>query len=86
MALPLFSISARAQLLNKCAGLLARIALSLTIQVEATPSGFPVNICRTGCCVLPKTPSHVSIPGNQNGTMAKDALLPEKFISAECVR
>ncbi len=25
-------------------------------------------------------------PINQNGTMAKDALLQEKFISAECVR
>ncbi len=35
--------------------------------------------------VLLKTPSHVSIPGNQNGTLAKVALLKEKFISAECV-
>ncbi len=42
--------------------------------------------CKTGCCVLLKPPNHVSIPRNQNGTMAKDALLPEKFISAECVR
>ncbi len=33
-----------------------------------------------------KPPSHVSIPKNQNGTMAKDALFMEKFISAECVR
>ncbi len=33
------------------------------------------------------SPRHVSIPRkNQNGTMAKDALLMEKFISAECVR
>ncbi len=33
------------------------------------------------------SPSHVSIPRkNQNGTMAKDALLMEKFISAERAR
>ncbi len=32
-------------------------------------------------------PSHVSIQEkNQNGTMAKDALFMEKFVSAECVR
>ncbi len=31
-------------------------------------------------------PSHVSIPRNQNGMMAKGALLLEKLISAECVR
>ncbi len=36
--------------------------------------------------VLLKPPSHVSIPGNQNGTLAEDALLMEKFISAESVR
>ncbi len=39
-----------------------------------------------GCYVLLKPPSHVLIPRNQNGTMAKDALLMEKFISAVCVR
>ncbi len=33
-----------------------------------------------------KPPGHVSIPGNQNGTMAEDALFMEKFISAESVR
>ncbi len=33
-----------------------------------------------------KSPSHVSIPKNQNDTLAKDALFMEKFISAECVR
>ncbi len=35
-----------------------------------------------------KTPSQPRLDPrkNQNGTMAKDALLPEKFISAECVR
>ncbi len=32
------------------------------------------------------SPSHVSIPKNQNGTMTKDALLIEMFCSAECVR
>ncbi len=36
--------------------------------------------CRTECCILLKTPEP------QNGTMAKGALLMEKFISAECVR
>ncbi len=36
--------------------------------------------------VLLKSPSHVSISINQNGKLVEDALLIEKFISAECVR
>ncbi len=40
-----------------------------------------------GAVALLKTPSHVSIPQiNQNDTLAKGALLLEKFISTECVR
>ncbi len=41
--------------------------------------------CRTECCVLLKPPA-TSTRNNQNGTLAKDALLMEKFISAESVR
>ncbi len=33
-----------------------------------------------------KTPSHVSIPPNQNGTMAKAPCELEKYIGAESVR
>ncbi len=39
-----------------------------------------------GCCVLLNTPKPCLDPPNQNGTMAEDALLMEKFISAESVR
>ncbi len=43
--------------------------------------------CRTECCVLLTSPQPRLDPQkNQNGTMAKDALFLEKFISAECVR
>ncbi len=41
---------------------------------------------RTGCAFYLKPPATSRSPINQNDTMAKDALLLEKFISAECVR
>ncbi len=43
--------------------------------------------CRTGGVVFYLNPQPRLDPRkNQNGTMAKGALLPEKFISSECVR
>ncbi len=51
-----------------------------------TPLAYQLRFVELGAAFYLKPPSHVSIPRNQNGTMAKVALLMEKFISAECVR